>query len=79
MPFRYVPTVAAHSLGRRYGGVQVNVFSTTRTLQDDDFSSKNHYETLNVQPDASPADIKRSALYLLPLVKPSSTLLYCHL
>lgn len=47
------PNNAASSLLKR--------FQTSRKLQDDANDSDNHYETLDVHPDATPAEIKKYA------------------
>ncbi|KAM7183800.1 DnaJ subfamily A member 3, mitochondrial [Naviculisporaceae sp. PSN 640] len=46
------PNSAASSL--------VKPFHTSRKLRDDAHGSDNHYETLDLQPDATPAEIKKS-------------------
>ncbi|KAJ9156079.1 hypothetical protein NKR23_g866 [Pleurostoma richardsiae] len=63
MPLRYSPiraAAAAHVL-RDGAGVACarRLFHASRLLRDD-IDSKNHYETLDVHPDASPAEIKKS-------------------
>jgi hypothetical protein len=40
-------------------------FTTSRALLGDD-DGRNHYETLNVHPGASPAEIKKSAVPIAP-------------
>lgn len=62
MPFRY--TLARAVLIVRSDSSQClwrpprRWFHATRGLQDD-VDSKNHYETLNLHPDATPRDIKK--------------------
>ncbi|KAK4240983.1 DnaJ subfamily A member 3, mitochondrial [Achaetomium macrosporum] len=70
MPFRYAPTGAAITAKV---SVQTAAWSSRRFfhasprvlhLDSNTSDTSNHYETLNVRPDASPAEIKRS-FYLL--------------
>lgn len=71
MPLRYAPTRAAlRPRPRIQAGGSGIIFSTSctraalhtsRPLRDD-IDNKNHYETLNVHPDASPAEIKKYAM-----------------
>lgn len=76
MPLRYTPINAALNRGldrlvyprpNNASTSHLKLFHTSRILQDDASSpssqTKNHYETLNVHPDASPAEIKKYANY----------------
>jgi hypothetical protein len=73
MPLRYTPTGAARSAQlplRTAAWTCHRLFhASPRVLRLDTnpTDSSNHYETLNVHPDASPAEIKRYAPTPVPL------------
>ena len=59
MPLRYTPTGAAlHRFSATLGGGQ-RFFHASRRLDGNSSPDNNHYDTLNVHPDASPAEIKK--------------------
>lgn len=68
MPLRHVPRLAACPLARPTGGAsflclpppQHRPFHCSRARRNADDGGRDHYETLNVRPDASAAEIKKS-------------------